>query len=237
MLERFKQCLDLKDVYRHVENNASFITFKQDNRLLIFFEASNGKIDWIHNFKFLAVPTKPYKDMNKGGWLCHRGFLKVWKSIEKYIKEDIMNPEVTEIEIVGYSHGGAIAQLCYEYVKYNRPDVDVSGVGYGAPRVYWGKINKEVVDRFVGFVIIRNGKDAVTHLPPKIFGYRDVCGMLDIGRHWTLKDFKRSVKEKGLRKAIKDGDHFRSIKDHYPERYLEALKVFDAYVGILRGDD
>lgn len=227
MLKRFEQCLDLDFVYRHVEKNASFIDFKQDNRLLIFFEKSNGKIDWIHNFKFLAVPTKPYKDMDKGGWFCHRGFLKVWKTIEKYLKDDIMNPEVTEIEIVGYSHGGAIAQLCYEYVKYNRPDVEVIGLGYGAPRVYWGMINEDVKKRFEGFYIIRNGKDAVTHLPPKIFGYRDVCKILEIGHHWTLDDFKRSVEQKGFERAFKDGDHFRSIKDHYPERYIDALKELE----------
>lgn len=223
MLKRFRQCLNLKRVYMHVEKNASFISFKQDNRLLIFFEKSNGKIDWIHNFKFLAVPTKPYKDMDKGGWFCHRGFLKVWKIIEKYIRDDIMNPEVTEIEIVGYSHGGAIAQLCYEYVKYNRPDVSVSGLGFGAPRVYWGGVDKEVKKRFEGFLIVRNGKDAVTHLPPKIFGYKDICSVLEVGRHWVFTDFKRSVKRKGLIKACKDGDHFRSIKDHYPERYVIGL--------------
>lgn len=227
MLRRFRQCLALKSVYEHVEKNASFINFKQDNRLLIFFEKSNGKIDWIHNLKFLAVPTKPYKDMDKGGWFCHRGFLKVWKIIEKHLKDDIMNPEVTEIEIVGYSHGGAVAQLCYEYVRYNRPDVQVLGWGFGAPRVYWGKINKEVKKRFEGFFIIRNGKDAVTHLPPKIFGYKDVCRILEVGRHWIYDDFKRSVERKGLIQAIKDGDHFRSIKDHYPERYFEALEDFD----------
>lgn len=224
MYERFYQCVvNLRHKYWHVEHNASFACLWQDNKLRIFFEKSNGKIDWMHNFKFLAVPTKPYKDMDKGGWFCHRGFLKVWKAVEKYIKSDIMDPKITEIEIVGYSHGGAIAQLCYEYVKYNRPDVQVSGYGFGAPRVYWGKIDEEVKRRFEGFVVIRNGKDAVTHLPPKIFGYRDVCGIVEVGRPWSFKDFKRSVKRKGLLGAIKDSDCFGSVKDHYPERYMIGL--------------
>ena len=227
MLERFRRCLTLKSAYWHVANDASFITFKEGDVLYIFFEKSNGKIDWIHNFKFLAVPTKPYKDMDKGGWFCHRGFLKVWKTIEKYIKDDIMNPEINEIEIVGYSHGGAIAQLCYEYVKYNRPDVQALGWGFGAPRVYWGKVNKEVLKRFEGFFIIRNGKDAVTHLPPKIFGYRDVCKIINVGHHWNLLNFKRSIIRKGLFGAIKDSDCFGSIKDHYPERYLLALEELE----------
>ena len=231
MLERFKKCLTLKPSYWHVENDASFITIKEGDVLRIFFEKSNGKVDWIHNFKFLAVPTKPYKDMRKGIWFCHRGFLKVWKTVEKYIKGDIMDPEINEIEIVGYSHGGAIAQLCYEYVQYNRPDVQVLGWGFGAPRVYWGKISKDVKKRFEGFFIIRNGKDAVTHLPPKIFGYRDVCRIINVGYHWGSNDFKGSIIRKGLIRAFKEGDCFGSIVDHYPERYLLALEELEAGLG------
>ena len=123
----------------------------------------------------------------------------MWKSIEPYIVADIMDPTVKKIDIIGYSHGGAIAQLCYEYVKFNRPDVEVLGVGFGSPRVLWGFAKKSVTDRFKGFVIVRNGHDLVTHLPPVLFGFRHVVKVTKIG------------KSKGL------------IKDHYPDNYLEAL--------------
>lgn len=224
MWYKFCQCRNLIGAYRHVEGDASFAAFKMNDTLHIFFEESNGKIDWRVNFQFLAIPTKPYKDMAKGqGWMCHRGFLKNWKTIEKYIKDAIMDPEIKEIDIVGYSHGGAIAQLCYEYVKYNRPDVKVSGVGFGAPRVYWGKLREDVKKRFEGFTIVRNGHDTVTHLPPAIFGYRHVCRVHEVGRHWGWKDTINAIKEKGFKKAWKDGDLLFAIKDHYPERYYEAL--------------
>lgn len=196
LLDQFKQCLALEPKYIHIENDGSFYMHQVNSTLCIYFEWSNGKLDWRHNFAFAA---KPYRDM-KNKWRCHRGFLKVWKSIEPYVKDSIMSPTVKEIKIVGYSHGGAIAQLCYEYVKFNRPDISVSGIGFGAPRVFWGRARKAVRERFKGFVVVRNGHDLVTHLPPVIFGYRHICEVQKIG-----------IGSDGL------------IKDHYPERYEESL--------------
>lgn len=196
MLGKFKNCLCAE--YTHVENDGSYATRREGGKLYIYFEASNGKNDWKNNFMF---PAKPYRKM-KNLWFCHRGFLKVWKSIEPYIASEILDPEVKEIEIVGYSHGGAIAQLCYEYVKFNRPEVSVYGYGFAAPRVFWGFARKAVRERFAGFLVIRNCRDIVTHLPPVLFGFHHVAGV------WTIGE-----KSDGL------------IKDHYPENYISALET------------
>lgn len=200
MYDKFNVCVTLSKMegYTHVENDASYYIDRVGDKLNIYFEQSNGKLDWFHNFYF---PAKPYRDMDNL-WFCHRGFLKVWKTIEPYIKDNILDPTVKAIDIIGYSHGGAIAQLCYEYVKFNRPDVEVRGLGFGAPRVVWGIPNKAVKERFKGFIVVRNGRDLVTHLPPILFGFRHVCEVKKVGK---------SV-------------NFIGIKDHYPERYLEALK-------------
>lgn len=193
MLNKFKTCLDTK--YIVVENDGSYALSRTGDKLTIYFEESNGHVDWKNNFDF---PAKPYRNM-KNTWFCHRGFLKVWKSIEPHIMADIMDLTVNEIEIVGYSHGGAIAQLCYEYVKFNRPDVKASGYGFGAPRVFWGFARKAVRDRFKGFMVVRNGKDLVTHVPPALFGFRHICDVIEIGESVGL------------------------IKDHYPDRYILGL--------------
>ena len=198
-LKRFIKCVGLEKKYKHVENDASFYTEARGSTLLIFFEWSNGKLDWRHNFNF---PAKPYRDM-KNLWFCHRGFLKVWKSIEPYIADDINNPAFKRIEIVGYSHGGAIAQLCHEYVKFNRPDVEVVGFGLGAPRVFWGVCRRSVKERFKDFVVIRNGRDIVTHLPPVLFGFHHVCDVKKIGRS------------------------IGPVKDHYNFRYVLALHDYE----------
>lgn len=198
MLHKFMQCIS--ETYMTVENDGSFAVKKEGDALFLWFQCSDGLTDWINNFDF---PAKPYRHMGDL-WFCHRGFLKVWKSIEPYVASHINDPTIKNIEIVGYSHGAAVAALCYEYVKYNRPDVNVSGFGFGGPRVFWGFAHKRVLDRFKGFVLVRNSKDIVTHLPPAIFGFRHVGEILKIGR-----------KSRGI------------IDDHRPESYIESLEEYN----------
>lgn len=207
MLKEFEFCFNNSDKYIHVENDGSYMLQRDGGLLEVYFQCSVSEEDWRNNFDF---PAKPYREM-KDSWFCHRGFLKVWKSIEPYIQADIMDPTVTEIHIVGYSHGGALAQLCHEYVKFNRPDVIVRGLGFGSPRVVWGPMSKEVKERFKGFTVVRNGNDIVTHLPPVIFGFRHICEVVKVGE------------SEGL------------IKDHYPDRYADALYFYDH--SALEGED
>lgn len=176
IMQIFKDVLNAD--YTHLEEETASFAYKTEGTTLtIFFEWSNGKTDWKNNFDF---PAKPYRDM-KDKWYCHRGFLKVWKTIEPHLKERIMSPLINTIIIAGYSHGGAIAQLCYEYCSFNRPDCHLRGYGYGAPRVLWGFLKKRVKRRFDGFIVIRNKNDIVTHLPPMLFGFRNVGELLTIG--------------------------------------------------------
>jgi hypothetical protein len=197
----FDECLKIGDNYTHVENDGDYHVTRDGNTLKIFFEWSDGSADWRNNFKFFPIPWKPYKKMTRL-WFCHRGFLKVWKSIEPYIKVEINDLEIDKIEIVGYSHGAAIALLCYEYCKYNRVDVDVRGVGFGSPRVFWGIVPKSIKRRFDNFTVVRNRADIVTHVPPALLGFRHISKIVKIGQS-------------------------NPIKDHYPKNYLLNLKGDD----------
>ncbi len=174
----FKRCINIK--YTQVENTADYATERIGHTLYIYFQASDGKEDWKNNLDF---PAKPYKRMQKTVWLAHRGFLKVWKSIEPYISKNIMNKSIKKTVIVGYSHGAAIAALCHEYVWFNRPDLrnTLEGYGFGCPRVFWGIRSEGTNKRWENFQVVRNIDDIVTHLPPAVFGFRHVGKTLEVG--------------------------------------------------------
>ena len=186
--------------YVHVENDASFFARTDGGTLYLLFQASHGCTDWENNLDFPAIP---YRDM-PDRWMCHRGFLKAWKGVEPYIAKVLAETAAQRITVAGYSHGGALAMLCHEYIWFAHPrfrDI-LTGVGYGAPRVLfripgtlWPK------ERWATFTVVRNLDDIVTHLPPYWLFYRHVGTLLEIG-------------EKG---------RHTSIDAHRPENYKKSL--------------
>ena len=205
--EIFNSVLNTK--YIHLEEETASYWFSKDgNKLTIYFQWSNGKTDWMNNFDFPAKPQRAMGDK----WYAHRGFLRVWKVIEPHLEKPIKDLNVREIEIAGYSHGAAIALLCHEYCKYNRPDCKVTGVGFGCPRVIWGFLKRPVKRRFEGFTVVRNKDDIVTHVPPAVFGYKHPKEMLELD----------------------DGVPCNGIDAHRPEGYKKSLAYYEeeiAYEG------
>ena len=174
--ELFHRCLNAD--YVHVENSGDYAIERDRDTLYIYLEHSNGNEDWKNNLDF---PARPYKRMGKTAWYAHRGFLRVWKSVEESLADVILTTTASNIVVAGYSHGGALAVLCHEYIWFNRPDMrkNLLGFGFGAPRVIW-KPNDGIKERWRRFTLVRNPDDAVTHLPPEFLGYRHVGNILNI---------------------------------------------------------
>ena len=175
----FKRCLEIP--YTHIENSADYALERRGDTLYIYLECSNGEIDWLNNLDF---PAKAYSHPDGDGWMCHRGFMRVFKSLETHIADSVRDKSIKGVVTVGYSHGAALATLCHEYVWYNRPDLrdKIEGYGFGAPRVLWGYLSHSLARRWERFLTIRNIDDIVTHLPPKILGYTHIGTMLEIGK-------------------------------------------------------
>lgn len=205
MVELFKRCLNAK--YISTPESGNYSIEVEGNILYLLFEWSSGAEDWKNNFDF---PTKPYKNGKR--WLCHRGFLRVWKAmldeIEAYVAERLkFHAEVTKIVCVGYSHGGALCALATEDMVYLYGDkYAVSGYGFGAPRIAWGFLPKEVKRRFEHYTTIRNSCDIVTHLPPIAFGFRNVGVLKKIGKYAK----------------------YNPIKAHYDTSYILELAIDNA---------
>lgn len=187
----FTACLQIP--YEKVGVSANYAIKRENETLYIFFQGSDGTTDWKNNLDF---PAKPYKRMGKTIWFAHRGFLNVWKELEPFLSKDIADRHYRKIVITGYSHGGALAMLCHEYVWYHRPDLrdSLQSYGFGAPRVFWGIKTREIKRRFESYTVIRNINDVVTRLPPVVLGFRHVGELLKIGAkgNYTAVDAHRS---------------------------------------------
>lgn len=174
LYQLFYECVNTK--YSAAGCCANYALRREINTLYIFFEKSVEAEDWKSNFDF---QVKAYKDL-----FVHKGFLKVWKTIEPSIRDYIADKTVNRIVITGYSHGAAVAMLCYEHVWYTRPDLreNLFGYGFGCPRVLWGIKKAQINSRFEHFTVVRNVDDIVTHVPPIWLGYYHVGKLLEIGK-------------------------------------------------------
>ena len=166
--------------YIHVENAADYAIDRVGDALYVYLECSNGIEDWKNNLDF---PARAYNGVGSVAWLAHRGFVRVWKSVEAHVSRYLLDASVKHVVIVGYSHGAALAVLCHEYVWYNRPDLrdSIEGYGFGCPRVLWGWRRRCVCRRWERFTVIRNLDDLVTHLPPALLGFFHVGRLCEIG--------------------------------------------------------
>lgn len=207
LCDLFDKCL--KAEYIHVENAGSYSSYKIDKTLYIFFQHSHGRVDWKNNLDF---PSRAYKGMDIP-WRCHRGFLRVWKSVLPYVKKVLETNTFSYCVIVGYSHGAALSALCFEYVWYNfsRIRENLYGVSFGSPRIFYGKRNFEFLsERFLKYVNVINSDDIVTKVPPSFLGYRHMGKLLYVGRE----------------------KNFFSVNAHRPESYKASLKDIRCIVDI-----
>ncbi len=204
MTELFKRCLNAK--YVSSPEGGNYAIELDEDTLYLLFECSNGVEDWKNNFDF---PVRPYQSSSK--WLCHRGFLRVWeamrKDIEAYVAEKLrFHPEIARIVCVGYSHGGALAVLATEDMEYlYGAQCTVFGYGFGAPRVLFGRVPREVKHRLRRFMTVRNIPDLVTHLPPALFGFQNAGVMQRIGQRGK----------------------YTPVSAHFAESYLTELEAFE----------
>lgn len=210
----FEKCLNAD--YIRTENSGDYSIQVEGKTLYLLFQWSNGTTDWKNNFDF---PAKAYKNgIDK--WFCHRGFLKVWKSIRDQLEPRVLSilqtQEIENISCVGYSHGAAIAGFATEDMEFIYGSCyKVSGYGFGCPRFIWGFLPKDVKERFKKFTPIRNIPDLVTHVPPVILGYRHGGKLLRIGKMFDIiKIWKLKLpKPRGPIKAHYDSEYIKSLKE------------------------
>lgn len=195
----YNKCVNTK--YTRVENDGDYAVERDGDTLYLYFQCSYTIIDWINNFDIAAVP---YKDMEIE-WQCHRGFLRVWKSIEPYVEAHILDKTVKKVIIVGYSHGAAIACLAHEYVWFHRPDLRAKLITYAfaCPKFFKGRLTSELRPRWKNVILFKNRNDIVTFIPPTFLGYYHVANSV-----------------------VFDSDIKNIFKAHTVDAYLSGIKNY-----------
>lgn len=191
--------------YIHTPPSADYAFDRVNNNLTLYFQDSDGIVDWLHNLNF---PANAYLREGETVWYAHRGFLTVWESLVPRIYPLVADPHIQRITVAGYSHGAALAIFCHEYVWFHRPDLRdrLDGYGFGCPRVLWGRPGSDLRARWETFTVVRNLDDLVTHLPPRILGYHHVGRMLEIG----------------------EAGKYSAVDAHRPENIRRELRAYEA---------
>lgn len=165
--------------YLHIDD-VSYCALRTGGALTLLFQHSNGERDWQRNLDFAAVPYPPEAPLFR----VHGGFFDAWKRVQTIIDDIIRDEAIRRVTVAGYSHGGALALLCHEYILRNRPDLAeyINSVSYGAPRVVAAGISDELALRWARLIVVRNEGDIVTQMPPRILGFAHVGQPLLIGQ-------------------------------------------------------
>lgn len=171
---------------------------EDQDSIIISFQGSVSKKDWLQNFMFWK---RPYKEMTKT-FFVHAGFLKKYKAVHDVIIHRVLSTN-KKVKIRGYSQGAALALLCHEDMYFwttEQPDTIV----FGCPRVFsifgWKTLKK----RLSNVKRIENSNDAVTKIPFGWMLYKHYGIKIHIGnkkRWWKL-----------------------SFKDHLPSSYKKSME-------------
>jgi len=176
-----------RDGYTHIGRQLSYKDFvdRENHRIFICFQGSNGLSDWLHNF--LAIPSRvePYRGCN---WWVHKGFARVWRSGNDVVIDEARElwkkfmhsrplPDgrhgAYELIFCGFSHGAALAQLAAEDYGF-RYGGRFRCVCFGSPRLAWGDNAVTHLQRSADLTNWINRADVITALPSRGWGYRHV---------------------------------------------------------------
>lgn len=180
--------------YQKVGKDVDFLVQEdiENKKIQLIFAESNSETDWKHNFQF---PIKLYKHQKNRFWVAS-GWGNAYKSasleIFKVLAEKINMHPYFEIEIMGFSFGGAMAVLAAEDVFF-RLNIKSNLITFGCPKVLFGKKTKEYFNKCCNSIKqYAHVNDIVTYCPP-FLGYTNI-NVIRLGNKRTVKDLLNPYK-------------------------------------------
>jgi len=178
--------------------DVQFFTVEFEHDLVFAIRGSQSMSDFKDD---MFCWTDAFQDVADAGARVHSGFLKQYLAMRSAMISAVFRmvwkQQNKRVVFVGHSLGGALATLCGAAVKNELPELHVSVITFGSPRVG----NKVFTDAFSNVdVSIRcvNGGDVVPTVPH--WGYEHVKGLLSVGNNALV-----------------------NINDHYLDSYVHAI--------------
>ena len=128
-----------------------FVQFKNEDGVL-YFQCSNGIVDWIRNFDFPAVPYKRMETEYK----VHAGFLEAYQLVQRRDKRSTFTQSSDTLR------RGSCSSLLAKITFRGRK---VPTFVFGCPRVFY-KPPQIVKDRTAHAIRYTSKGDIVTKVPP-----------------------------------------------------------------------
>jgi predicted lipase len=167
--------------YENCENcGVQYYVGRRDDTLLIAFRGTDSLKDLTVDMRFWKMRPPYGNALSK--IRVHSGFITAYT--DKCVREKIhrfVTPAIENIYITGHSFGAALGVLCALDLQYNYPERAYEVAVFGCPRVGNRAFVKSYNKRVIKTIRFENGNDAITKLPPAIFGYRHVGFRLHVG--------------------------------------------------------
>lgn len=177
---------------------------------MVVFQGTSGFEDWINNFK--ACHRSVYFNPLATDICVHDGFLDQWTVAKNLVKDKTQDKQ--KILITGHSLGGAIATLCAYDLRLSFVGKEITCVAIASPRVFNHAGAKDFNRILPDSYRLKLCNDMVCNVPPVAFGYWHCCNTyIHLQSYSTLDAVLHPLRT-----------IFGNPLDHYPEKYLEAVK-------------
>ena len=152
-----------------------------EGEVWVAFRGTDSARDLQLDLQFHKTPVPELCPISKAR--IHYGFRNAYfcDSFRTKLKEKIRERGAARIYFTGHSLGGAMALLAALDFRCTDPKPEIWVVTFGAPRIGNRAFRKFFDEKILECVQVRNANDAVTKLPPALFGYRHVGSAWHVG--------------------------------------------------------
>ena len=124
-------CMPNSTFINNLETDTQVHLAIEKDYMIIAFRGTTNLSDWKTDFNVIRTKSTMFDEMSQ----VHAGFLNAYQSVRSEIHSYIKNSKMSKIILGSHSLGAACQTLCALDIKISYPNIHVSSVTFGSPRV------------------------------------------------------------------------------------------------------